>query len=95
MKYYRKLCGDVLAKITKIFSETTIIFFQEVFCHVAFYIIFNDVTNIATKLQVTLPGFRIPVDERYIYFLPKRPDWLLGPPSLQRLQGFFLVGKIS
>jgi hypothetical protein len=60
-----------------------------------FYSIFKDVINIAIKLQATLLGVRIPVGERYIYFLPKRPDWLLGPPSLQLLQGFFLVGKIS
>jgi len=37
-------------------------------CHVAFYSICNDVINIATKLQVTLPGVRIPVGEKYIIF---------------------------
>jgi hypothetical protein len=59
------------------------------------FCICNDVINIATKLQATLPGVRIAVDERDIYFLQERPSWLLVPLSLQWLQGFFLVGKIS
>jgi hypothetical protein len=61
--------------------------------HIAFYSIFNDVINIAIKLRATLLGFRIPVGETYIYFLPQLPDWLLGPPCIQWLQGFTLVGK--
>ena len=43
-------------------------------CHVSFYSIFNYVINIATKLKFTLTGVRIPVGEKYIYFLQKRPD---------------------
>jgi len=59
----------------------------------AFYSIFNDVINTATKLQVTMPRVRIPVGERYIHFLQKLPDWLLGPPCLQWLQGSFSWAK--
>jgi hypothetical protein len=64
-------------------------------CHLTFYSILNAVINIATKLQVKFFKVRIPVGERFIYFLQKHLDWPLGPLSLQWLQAFLLLGKIS